>query len=150
MRIAGHVLRIGVAFALVFLVSGAAMASDVEQRIPVVRDAAGSGLTTEISREGARRTATLFLTLNDPTVLRIEERIGKKIDRLTQGEAPSTATAGNARSRVGPAGTPQVCSRGPETSLSSPPPVPREITVRSARDFLKALRALRKLSLIHI
>jgi hypothetical protein len=67
------------------------MASDVERQIPVIRDTAGSGLTTEISREGTRQTATPFLTLHDPTVQEIEDRIVrivKKTDRSAAKEVP--------------------------------------------------------------
>jgi hypothetical protein len=63
-RRAGRVQRIGFAALAFFLASfacGAAMASDVERQIPVIRDAAGSGLTVEISREGSRQTVTPFL-----------------------------------------------------------------------------------------
>jgi hypothetical protein len=87
-RTAGRVQRVGFAFALAFLACGGAMASDVERQIPVIRDTAGSGLTTEISREGTRQTATPFLTLYNPTVERIEERIAKKTARLASDEIP--------------------------------------------------------------
>ena len=110
-RTAGRVHRIGFA-ALAFLACGAALASDVEWRIPVLRDTAGSGLTTEISREGTRQTATPFLTLYDPTIQEIEDRIVrivKKTDRSAAKEIP-----------------------------------PGEITARSAKGFLKGLRASRK------
>ena len=78
MRSSGTVQRIGfvtLAFALAFLACAAAYASDVERRIPVTRDAAESGLTAEISREGTRQTATPFLTLYNPTIQEIEDRI---------------------------------------------------------------------------
>ena len=129
-RTAGRVQRIGFAFALAFLACGAAMASDVERQIPVIRDTAGSGLTTEISREGTRQTATPFLTLYNPTIQGIEDRIGKKTARLAANEIPT--------------GTPREDSGRPETTLSSLPPVPAEITVRSVQGFLKGLRASRK------
>jgi hypothetical protein len=77
-RSAGRGHRIGfavLAFALAFLACGAAMASDVERQIPMIRDTAGSGLTMEISREGTRQTATPFLTLYNPTIQEIEDRI---------------------------------------------------------------------------
>jgi len=131
MRIAGRVQRIGfaalvqrvatVAFALAFLACGAAMASDVERLIPVIRDTAGSGLTTEISREGTRQTATPFLMLSNPTVQRIEDRVAKKTT-----------------------GTPREFSGRPEITPSSLPPGPGEITVRSVKGILKGLRASRK------
>lgn len=126
MRSAGRVQRIGfaaLAFSLAFLACAAAMASDVERQIPVIRDTTGSGLTMEISREGSRQTATPFLTLNEPTVQSIEDRIAKMTAGVTAKEIPSEAT---------------------ETSLSSRPPVPEEITVRSVKGFLKELRASRK------
>ena len=125
--------RIGIAalaFTLSFLACGAAMASDVERQIPVIRDTAGSGLTTEISREGTRQTATPFLTLHNPTVQRIEDRIAKKAARLAAKEIPS--------------GTPREDSERPETTLSSLPPLPGEITIRNVKGFLKGLRASRK------
>ncbi len=126
--------RIGfaaLAFALAFLACGAAMASDVERQIPVIRDTVGSGLTTEISREGTRQTATPFLSLYNPTVQRIEDRIVKKTGRSAAKEIPS--------------GTPREDSGRPETTLSSLPPAPGgEITVRSMKGFLKGLRASRK------
>lgn len=152
-RSAGRVQRIGVAvlvqrvatlvFALASLVCGGAMASDVEQQIPVIRDAASSGLTVEISREGARRTATPSLTLCDPTVQRIEERIGKKAARLAGKETSPAATAAGSPSGIGLTGTPREYSGRPETTLSSMPPVPGEITVRSVKGILKGLRASR-------
>jgi len=89
-RTAERVQRIGFT-ALAFLACGAAMASDVERQIPVIRDTTGSGLTTEISREGTRQTATPFLTLHDPTVQEIEDRIVrivKKTDRSAAKEVP--------------------------------------------------------------
>ena len=118
MRCAGRVQRIGIAFlafALAFLACNAAVASDVERQIPVTRYTAGSGVTLEISREGTRQTATPFLTLTNPTVQRIEDRIAKKIEGLAA-----------------------------KTTLSSLPPLPGEITIRNVRNFLKGLRASRK------
>jgi hypothetical protein len=86
--------RIGftaLAFALAFLACGAAMASDVERQIPVIRDTAGSGLTIGISREGTRQTATPFLILYKPTVQQIEDRIVRIVKitaRLAEKEIP--------------------------------------------------------------
>ena len=147
MRSAGRVQRIGfasLAFTLAFLASGAALASDVERRIPVIRDTAGSGLTTEISREGTRQTATPFLTLYNPTVQRIEDRIGKKTARLAAKETPPEATAAESLSRIGLTGTPREDSGQTQTALSSLPPLPGEITIRNVKNFLKGLRASRK------
>jgi hypothetical protein len=132
-RSVGRVLPIGfaaLAFALAFLACGAAMASDVERQIPVIRDSAGSGLTTEISREGTRQTATPFLTLYNPTVQRVEDRIVKKTARSAAMEIPP--------------GTPREDSGRAETTLSSLPPLPGEITIRNVKGFLKGLRASRK------
>ena len=129
-RGAGRVQRIGFAFALVFLASGAALASDVEWQIQVIRDTVGSGLTAEISREGTRQTVTPFVMLYNPTIQGIEDRIGKKTTRLASKEIPY--------------GTPWKDSGRPETTLSSRPPVPEEITARSVKGFLKELRASRK------
>lgn len=129
-RTAGMMERVGfaiLAFAVASLACGTALASDVERQIPVIRDNAGSGLTTEISREGNRQTATPFLTLYNPTVQRIEDRIVKKAARSTAKEIP--------RERED--------SGRPATTLSSLPPVPGEITIRSVRDFLKGLRSSR-------
>lgn len=139
--------RIGfasLAFALAFLACGAAMASDVERQIPVIRDTAGSGLTTEISREGTRQTATPFLTLYNPTVQRVEDRIGKKTARLAAKETPPEVTAAGSLPRIGLTGTPREDSGRPETTLSSLPPLPGEITIRNVKNFLKGLRASRK------
>ena len=89
MRTDGREQRIGIttlAFALAFLACGGAMASDVERQLPVIRDTAGSGLTTEISREGTRQTATPFLSLYNPTVQEIEDRI-VRIVKMTAGSA---------------------------------------------------------------
>ena len=75
---AGTMQRIGfvtLAFALAFLACAAAYASDVERQIPLIRDTAGSGVTIEVSREGTRQTATPFLTLYNPTIQEIEDRI---------------------------------------------------------------------------
>jgi hypothetical protein len=136
------------AFALAFLPCGSAMASDDERQLPVIRDTAGSGLAVEISREGTRQTATPFLTLYHPTIQQIEDRIiriVKKTARLAEKEIPPEANADGSISRIGLSGTPREDSGRPETTLSSPPPpAPKEITVRNARDFLKGLRASRK------
>ena len=139
-RTAGRMQRIGfsalvqrlatLAFALAFFACGGAMASDVERQITVTRDTEGSGLTTEISREGTRQTATPFLTLYDPTIERIEDRIVKKTARSASKEIPS--------------GTPREDSGRPETTIASLSPVPEEITVRGVQGFLKGLRASRK------
>jgi hypothetical protein len=146
MRAAGRVPWIGIAafssaFVLASLASGAAMASDVERQIPVIRSTAGSGMTLEISREGTRQTATPFLTLNDPDVQRVEKRIGKMADRLAAKEISTEAATPEPLSLIG---TPREDSTRSETILSSLPPVPREITVRSVKRFLKGLRASRK------
>jgi hypothetical protein len=144
----GERQRIGfvlLAFALAFLACGAAYASDVERQIPVIRDTAGSGLTAEISREGTRRTATPFLTLNDPTVRRIEDRIAKKAAGLAAKVSPAEETvADSAPPRIGLGGTPREDSGQPQTALSSLPPLPGEITIRNVKNFLKGLRASRK------
>ncbi len=144
---AGRVHRIGLAalpFALALLACGAATASDVEGQIPVTRDTAGSGMEIELSREGTRQTATPFLTLTHPTVERIEERIAKKINGLGVKEIPSEATAAGSAPGICPTGTTREDSGPPESSLSSPLPVPEEITVRSVKRFLKRLRTYRK------
>ena len=153
MRTAGRVQGIGfaapvqrlatVAFALAFLACGAAMASDIERQVPAIRDAAGSDVTIEISREGTRRTATPVLTLNYPTVQQIEGRIAKKTAGLAAKGILPEATAEGPNCRTGLTGTPREDSGRPKTSLSSPPPV-EEITVRSVKGFLKELRASRK------
>jgi len=132
-RRAGQVKRVAFAafsFALLLLACGAAMASEVERQIPVIRDSAGSGLTIEITREGTRETATPFLTLNDPTVRRVEDRIAKKATQLQEKEIPG--------------GTPRKESGQPQTTLSSLPLVPGEITIKSVKGFLKGLRSSRK------
>ena len=146
-RTSGRMERIGIAslaFALGFLAYGGAMASDVDRQIPVIRDTTGSGLTIEISREGTRQTATPFLTLNNPTVQRIEDGIVKKTARLAAKEISPEATGAGSFSRIGPAGTPRGGSGQPETTVASLPPVPGEITVRGVAGFLKGLRASRK------
>ena len=125
-RSAGRMLWIGVA-AVAFLACGAAMASDVEWQIPLIRDTVGSGMTMEISREGTRQTATPFLTLFNPTVERIESRIAKTIAPWAAKEIPSW--------------TPRVDSGRTESILSSLPPVPGEITLRNVKGFLKGLRS---------
>jgi len=145
-RTAGRVQQIrfvALAFALVFLACMDAMASDVERQIPVIRDTAGSGLTMEISREGTRQTATPSLALSNATAERIEERISKKIGRLAK-EIPSEASVKGTLSGIGLAGTQRKNSGRTETALSSMPPLPKEITVRSVQGFLKGLRASRK------
>lgn len=145
-RNAGPAHRIGMAvllFALGFLACSAAMASDVERRIPLTRDAAGSGLTMEISRDGTRQTATPFLTLHEPTVRRIEERIGKYAARYAP-EVSGGAAAADSVSRAVLTGTPPEGSGRPETARSSPPPASGEITLRSVGGLLKRLRASRK------
>jgi hypothetical protein len=147
MRNSGTVQRIGfvtLAFALAFLACAAAYASDIERQIPMTRDTAGSGLTMEISREGTRQTATPFLTVTNPTVRRIEDRIAKKIGQLASKEIPAEATAAGSLSRIVMTGTPREDAGRPETTLSSLPPVPTEITVRGVQNSLKGLRASRK------
>ena len=148
-RRAAWVPMIGVsapALALAFLACGAAMASDVERQIPLTRDTAGSGLTLEISREGIRQTATPFLTLNYPTVERIEERVAEKTARLAaKGILFKEPVAGSVPG-IGLTGTPRGDSMQPGATLSSSSqhPVPEEITVRNVKRFLKGLRASRK------
>jgi hypothetical protein len=149
MRTAGRVPWIGMAtltlaFVLALLACGAAMASDVERQIPVIRSTAGSGMTLEISREGTRQTATPFLTLNDPDVQRVEKRIGKMVDRLAAKEISPEAATPESLSLICLPGTPREDSTRSETILSSLPPVPGEITVRSVKRFIKGLRASRK------
>ena len=146
-RRAAWVPMIGVsapALALAFLACGAAMASDVERQIPLTRDTAGSGLTLEISREGIRQTATPFLTLNYPTVERIEERVAEKTARLAaKGILFKEPVAGSVPG-IGLTGTPRGGSMQPGATLSSLHPVPEEITVRNVKRFLKGLRTSRK------
>ena len=125
-RIAGRVQSIGIA-ALAFLAGGAAIASDVEWQIPLIRDSVGSGFTMEISRDGTRQTATPFLTLFDPTAQRIENRIWEKAAPWAAKEIPSWTS----REDTG----------RPETFHPSLPPVPREITLRSVKGFLKEIRS---------
>jgi len=147
MAAAGRVHRIGfaaLAFSLALLACGAATASDVERQILVTRDTAGSAMAMEISREGTRQTATPFFMLNDPSVQRIEERIGKKIDGLGAKEIPSEATVADSAPGICPTGTTREDPGPPETSLSSLPPVPEKITFRSVKRVLKRLRASRK------
>jgi hypothetical protein len=130
------------AFVLAFLVGGAA-ASDVERQIPVIRDAAGSGLTVEISREGTRQTATPFLTLSEPTVQRVGDRIGKLTDRLAAKMGSADVSVARPVPRGGLSGTPGEDAGPPHTALSSLPPLPGEITIRNVRNFLKGVRASR-------
>lgn len=147
MRSAGRMPTIGSAalvFLFAFLAGGAAIASDVERQIPVIRDSAGSGLTVEISREGTRQTATPFLTLTDPTARRIEGRIARTTARLATKLAPAGEAAADSTPRFSPCGTLREDSGRPQTSLSSLPPLPGEITIRNVRNFLKGLRASRK------
>jgi len=150
MRGAGREQRIGMgalamASALAFLAGVPAVASDVEWQVPFLRDAVGSGMTLEISREGTRQTATPFFTLYDPTVRRIEYRIGRMIDRLAAKEiSPGTAAGNPPLCPGGRAGPPTEDFEGPDALLSSLPPLPGEITVRSVKRFLKELRASRK------
>lgn len=132
----GRVHRIGFAgfaFALAFLACGDAMASDLQGQFPVIRDAAGSGLTTEFSREGTRQTATPFLTLYSPSVQEIEDRI-VRIVKITSRWASKEISNGTPRKHAGL----------PESTLASPSPVPEEITVRSVHSFVKGMRTSRK------
>ena len=90
------------AFALAILACISAMASDVERQIPVLRDTAGSGLTIEISREGTRQTATPFLSLYNPTVQEIEDRIVRIVKitaRLAEKEIPPGEITGRSVQR---------------------------------------------------
>ena len=86
-RSAGWVRRIVFAFALLFLARGAAVASEIEWQIPVIRDNASSGLTMEISREGTRQTATPFFTLYNPTIQEIEDRIIRIVKKTARSAA---------------------------------------------------------------
>ncbi len=147
MRSAGRMTTIGsaaLAFLFASLACGAAIASDVERQFPLLRDSAGSGLTLEISREGTRPTATPFLTLSDPTARRFEDRIAKAIARLEVQAVPAGEAVADSIPRLAPAGTPREGTGRPQTSLSSLPPLPGEITIRNVRNFLKGLRASRK------
>lgn len=147
MRSAGRMLPIGfsvLAFLLAFLTCGAAIASDVERQIPVIRDTNDSGVTMEISREGSRQTATPFLTLSEPTVRRIEDRIAETTARLAKRATDAGETVADPIPRVGLGGTPREDSGRPETGLSSRLPASGEITVRGVRNLLKEVRASRK------
>jgi hypothetical protein len=62
-------------------------------------------------------------------------------DRLAAKEISTEAATPEPLSLIG---TPREDSTRSETILSSLPPVPREITVRSVKRFLKGLRASRK------
>ena len=145
-RRAGRAPQMGLgalAFVLVFLTSGAAIASDVERQIPMLQDTTGSGVTMEISREGTRQTATPFLTVSEPAVQRIEDRIAKITARLEAMSTPSEETVADAVPRIGLGGTPREDSGAPRTILSSLPPLPGEITIRNVKNFLKGIRATR-------
>ncbi len=77
-------------FALPLLVLGGGVpfAAEVTREIPVARDRGGSECTVEITRDGARQTATPTASITEPTLERIagqiEERTG--ID-LRQGDS---------------------------------------------------------------
>ena len=145
-RRAGRAPQTGLAalaFVLLFLTSGAAIAADVERQIPMIRDTTGSGVTMEISREGTRQTATPFLTVSEPAVQRIEDRIAKVTARLEAMSTPSEETVADAVPRIGLGGTPREDSGAPQTILSSLPPLPGEITIRNVKNFLKGIRATR-------
>lgn len=147
MRTFGQVRQRGfsaLAFTLAFLITGVAVASDVERQIPVIKDSAGSGVSMEISQEGTRQTVTPALTLNNPTLQRIEDRVARKITQLAAKGIPAGAIAPDSLSRIGVSGTPSDNSKRPETALSSLPALPGEITIRSMRHFIKGLRASRK------
>jgi hypothetical protein len=144
---AGRVPMIGLAvlaFVLALLVCGAAIASEIERQIPMLEDTTGSGVTMEISRDGSRRTATPFLTVSEPAVQRIEDRIAKITARLEAMSTPSEETVADAVPRIGLGGTPREDSGPAQTTLSSLPPLPGEITIRNVRNFLKGVRATRK------
>jgi hypothetical protein len=81
------------AFALVFLACMDAMGSDVERQIPVIRNAAGSGVSIETSREGTRQTATPFLTLYNPTLQEIEDRICRVVKLTDRSAAKGIRTS---------------------------------------------------------
>jgi len=134
-------------FALAILACISAMASDVEWQIPMIRATVGSGLAVEMSREGTRQTATPFLTLPNPAIRQIEDRIARIVKMTARSavkEIPSGATDEGSHSRIGLTGTPREDSGRPESARSSLPPAPKEITVRGVRGFLKGLRASRK------
>jgi hypothetical protein len=98
----------------------------------------------EISREGTHQTATPFLTLNDPTVQRIEDRIEHLAARWAVKMTLAEETVADAVPRIVLGGTPREDSGPPQTTLSSLPPLPGEITIRNVRNFLKGVRASRK------
>ena len=146
-RRAGRVPMIGfaaLAFVLAILACGAAVASDLERQIPVIQDTTGSELTIEISREGSRQTAIPFLTLSEPTVQRIEDRIAKVTTRLAAKMTLAEEAVEDAVPPIGMGGTPREDSGPTQTTLSSLPPLPGEITIRNVKNFLKGLRASRK------
>ncbi|MCL5884249.1 MAG: hypothetical protein M1377_02700, partial [Deltaproteobacteria bacterium] len=71
-------------------------------------------------------------------------RIAKMAAGLAAKVTPAEETVADAVPRIGLTGTSREGSGRTETALSSPPPVPGEITVRGVQSFLKGLRASRK------
>jgi hypothetical protein len=148
MRSAGRVRRIGFAFALAFLACGAAMASDVERQIPVIRDETGSDVSVEIQSEGSRSTARPCLYASKETVERVTDRIGGKIDAWKASNAGAGSSAiddGTSEPAASPCSIETLRRRAAGAKVSrTVVPDPAEITVRSVRGFLKGLRASRK------
>jgi len=150
-RAIGRVQRIGfaaLAFTLVFLACGAATASELDRRIPVIRDETGSDVSVEIQGEGSRSTARPCVYASEETVERVTDRMGGKIDAWKASNAGAESSATYDVTSV-PAASP--CSietlrrraAGAKVSRAAVPE-PGEITVRSAQGFLKGLRASRK------
>ena len=157
-RSAGRAQRIGFAalvrrlgapaFALVFIACGAAMASDVERRIPVVRDGAGSDVSVEIQSEGSRSAARPCLYAGKETVERMTDRIGGKIDGWKAsgaGAGSSAIDVGTSELAASPCSIETLRRRAAGAKVSrTAAPGPAEITVSSVRGFLKGLRSSRK------
>ena len=72
---------------------------------------------------------------DNPTVQRIEDRIAKAIARLAAKETPAEETVADSIPRIGLAGTPREDSGRPQTTLSSLPPLPGEITIRNVQEL---------------
>lgn len=150
-RSAEWVRRIGLpafACALALLAGRAAMASDVDRRIPVVWDGAGSAASVEIQSEGSRSTARPCLYAGKETVERVTDRIGGKIDAWKASDAGAGSSAidyGTSEPAASPCSIGTLRRRAAEAKVSrTVVPDPGEITVRGVKGFLKGLRASRK------
>lgn len=148
---AGWAQRIGLSsliLALSILACPATMAAEIERRIPVIGDGAGSEISVEIRREGERSAALPCLTANRETLEQLMDRISGRIGAMTAPEDGAISSSLDARP---PEPDASPCSIGTLRRRAAGAKVSRtvvpesgEITIRGVKDLLQAFRAARK------